>query len=91
MEPAPSSFIDERALIVEFEDGAEKVRFIGYRVMVSEAVEFTLVNTAGLAFPLTFSVLANEPDTYRWQGPPPRWCGESGRSPAGPDGERRKP
>lgn len=70
VEPAPSSFIDERALIVEFEDGAKKVRFIGYRVMVSEAVEFTLVNTTGLAFPLTFSVLANEPHTFRWQGNP---------------------
>jgi hypothetical protein len=65
---APSSYIDERAVMVEFEDGAKKVRFWSYRTMVSEAVEFTLVNTAGLVFPLTFSVLANDPFTYKWQG-----------------------
>ncbi len=65
--PAPSSFIDERALMVEFADGAKRARFLGYRTMVSEAVDFTLVNTDGLVFPLTFSVLANVPDTYAWQ------------------------
>jgi hypothetical protein len=70
VEPAPSSYIDERALMVEFEDGAKKVRFVGFRTMVSEAVEFTLVNTEGLVFPLTFSVLANEPHTFKWQGNP---------------------
>jgi hypothetical protein len=68
LDPAPSSYIDERALMVEFEDGAKKVRFLGFRTMVSEAVEFTLVNTTGLVFPLTFSVLANEPQTFKWQG-----------------------
>jgi hypothetical protein len=66
-EPAPSSFIDERMVSVEFEDGAKKARFFGRRTMVSEAVEFTLVNTAGLVFPLTFTVLAAEPTTYWWQ------------------------
>jgi len=66
-EPAPSSFIDERMVSVEFEDGAKKARFFGRRTMVSEAVEFTLVNTAGLVFPLTFTVLAAEPNTFWWQ------------------------
>jgi IPT/TIG domain len=66
-EPAPSSFIDERMVSVEFEDGNKKARFFGRRTMVSEAVEFTLVNTAGLVFPLTFTVLAAEPNTYWWQ------------------------
>jgi hypothetical protein len=65
---APTSYVDERAVMVEFADGDKKVRFWSYRNMVSEAVEFTLVNTAGLVFPLTFSVLANEPHTYKWQG-----------------------
>jgi hypothetical protein len=65
--PALSSFIDERAVIVEFADGDKRARFCGRRTMVSEAVEFTLVNTAGVAFPLTFSVLAAEPDTFFWQ------------------------
>lgn len=65
--PAPSSFIDVRALIVEIEDGDKKARFVGYRTMVSEAVEFSAVNTDGLVFPLTFSVLANEPASYIWQ------------------------
>ena len=78
VDPAPSSYIDERALLVEFEDGTKKVRFIGYRTMVSEAVEFTLVNTTGLVFPLTFSVLANEPRTFRWQGNPASFAGSGG-------------
>jgi hypothetical protein len=60
-EPAPPSFIDERALIIEGEDGDVRLRIIYFRVMVSEAVEFTLVNTAGLVFPLTFAVLAATP------------------------------
>lgn len=64
--PAASSFIDERAVLVDFEDGAKKGRFVGYRTMVSEAVEFSLVNTEGLVFPLTFSVLAFEPVTFNW-------------------------
>ncbi len=81
--PAPSSYIDERALMVEFADGAAKARFCGRRTMVSEAVEFTLVNTAGLVFPLTFSVLAAEPDTYFWQTNA-EMLGESGPAPLAP-------
>jgi hypothetical protein len=65
--PPPSSFIDIRALVIEIQDGDKKARFVGYRTMVSEAVEFTAVNTDGLVFPLTFSVLANEPNAYIWQ------------------------
>jgi hypothetical protein len=60
-EPAPPSFIDERALIIEGEDGDVKLRIMYARAMVSEAVEFTLVNTAGLVFPLTFAILASVP------------------------------
>lgn len=60
-DPAPPSFIDERALIVELEDGETTIRLMYYRVMVSEAVETTFVNTAGVVFPLTFSVLAATP------------------------------
>jgi hypothetical protein len=82
-EHAASSFIDERAVMVEFEDGPKKVRFWSYRTMVSEAVEFTLVNTAGLVFPLTFSVLANDPFTYKWQGNSEA-LGESGTGGGGP-------
>lgn len=66
--PAPPSFIDERALIVEAEDGETTLRLMYYRTMVSEAVETTFVNTAGVVFPLTFSVLANAPNTYKVQG-----------------------
>lgn len=62
--PAASSFIDERALLVEAEDGANRFRFAFYRTMVSEAVEFSFVNTAGVVFPLTFSVLSFEPVTF---------------------------
>ena len=69
--PAPPSFIDERALIIEGEDGDTKLRIMYYRTMVSEAVEFSLVNTAGMVFPLTFAVLANAPDTFKVQGTAP--------------------
>ena len=69
--PAPPSFIDERALIIEGEDGETKLRIMYFRVMVSEAVEFTLVNTAGMVFPLTFAVLANAPSTFEVQGTAP--------------------
>ena len=68
--PAPPSFIDERALIIEGDDGDTRLRILYYRVMVSEAVEFTLVNTAGLVFPLTFAVLAADP-TFKVQGSAP--------------------
>ena len=59
--PAPPSFIDERALMIEGEDGDVQLRIMYARAMVSEAVEFSLVNTAGLVFPLTFAVLASDP------------------------------
>lgn len=59
--PAPASFIDERSLIVEAEDGETKLRVCYSRVMVSEAVETTFVNTAGASLPLTFSVLSADP------------------------------
>lgn len=62
--PAPASFIDYRSVVVEGVDGAKRLRLVFYRCMVSEAVEFTLVNTASIIFPLTFSVLANEPYTF---------------------------
>jgi hypothetical protein len=62
--PAPPSFIDERMLAIEAHDGPFVLRLIAHRTMVSEAVEFSFVNTDGVKFPLTFSVLANEPTTY---------------------------
>ena len=66
--PAPPSFIDERALIVEAEDGETTLRLMYYRTMVSEAVETSFVNTAGVVLPLTFSVLAFAPNTFKIQG-----------------------
>lgn len=65
--PAPPSFIDERALMVEAEDGDTTLRLMYSRTMVSEAVETSFVNTAGMVFPLTFAVLAAEP-SYVIQG-----------------------
>jgi hypothetical protein len=65
--PAPASFIDIRMVAIEAEDGSKRYRFIYYRAMVSEAVEFSFVNTAGVVLPLTFSVLANEPYTFELQ------------------------
>lgn len=79
-EPAPASYIDERALMIEAEDGDTKVRIVYYRTMITEAVEFTFVNTEGLVFPLTFSVLSHEPSTFKVQGTAPGFAG--GASPA---------
>jgi len=59
--PAPSSFIDERALIVQGEDGANKLRWLFYRASLSEAVEIPVVNTDSIVLPLTYSLMAHEP------------------------------
>ena len=55
-----------------------------YRTMVSEAVEFSMVNTAGMVFPLTFAVLAFSPTTYKVQGTRPGFGGPA----ANGNGER---
>ena len=81
-EPAPSSFIDERALIIEAFDGDTEIRIMYYRTMITEAVEFSFVNTEGLVFPLTFSVLSHEPRTFEVQGKGPAGFVGNGTSPA---------
>jgi hypothetical protein len=59
--PPPSSFIDERAFILEGEDGDHKLRFMYYRASISAEVAIPMVNTDSVTLPLTFSVLAHDP------------------------------
>lgn len=56
--PPADSAVDEFALIVEFEDGDERVRF-GYRKCFNQsATEFALVNNAPVMLPVDFAILA---------------------------------
>ena len=67
---------------IEAVDGDTEIRILYYRTMVTEAVEFTFVNTEGLVFPLTFSVLSHEPRTFEVQGKGPAgFFGTGGTSP----------
>ena len=59
------------ATVVEAVDGGTRVRIVYYRTMITEAVEFSFVNTDGMVFPLTFSVLSYEPHTFKWWGAGP--------------------
>lgn len=56
-EPPAPSVMDERAAILEWQDGAKDYRLIVARVMVSENVETNLVRTAEAGLPITLSVL----------------------------------
>lgn len=59
--PPPPSFIDERAFIVEGEDGPNKLRFMFFRASISAEVAIPLVNTNSIVLPLSFAVLAHDP------------------------------
>jgi hypothetical protein len=59
--PPPPSFIDERAFIVEGEDGENKLRFMFFRASISAEVAIPLVNTNSIVLPLTFAVLSHDP------------------------------
>jgi len=61
--PAAEDGIEERAIVVDIEDGTKKVRFVVARAVVTEAVEITF-NKEGLSsLPANFRVL--RPDTGR--------------------------
>ncbi len=56
-EPPDPDFVDERAIIIEAEDGAYKYRWLFRRCIVSNTVDFNLMRTEPVAMPLKFDVL----------------------------------
>jgi hypothetical protein len=52
--PPPPEEIDYRAMVVEFQDGAEEYRIVVPRGMVSSEVEAQLARTAPADLPVTF-------------------------------------
>lgn len=57
--PEPGS-VDERALILAFQDGTKNYRIVMPRGMVSEDVETTLVNSTNGLLPITFTAFGSE-------------------------------
>lgn len=57
--PAPED-IDERALVLEWADGADQFRLLVPRVMVSEGVETNFTRTAASDLPITLAVLGTD-------------------------------
>jgi hypothetical protein len=51
----------ERSCVIEFNDGDISYRYCMSRVQLEGNVEFTLVRTGALTYPLTFGVLAADP------------------------------
>ncbi|MGH9001915.1 MAG: hypothetical protein ACRDYV_02185 [Acidimicrobiia bacterium] len=58
--PPDPAEIDERALAVEWQDGAKNYRLIYPKGMVSENIETNIVRTGGALLPITFSLLGEE-------------------------------
>ena len=56
-EPPDPDFVDERSIIVEASDGDYDYRWCFRRCMVSNTVDFNLMRTDPVAFPLKFDVL----------------------------------
>lgn len=59
-EPPAPEFIDERALAVEWQDGAYNFRLTCLKGMVSDNVETNIVRTGAAILPITFSFLGQE-------------------------------
>lgn len=59
-EPAEPGTIDERAIIVDWNDGSRNYRLIVRRAVVSDAVETQLQRGAAADLPVTFNVLGNQ-------------------------------
>lgn len=56
--PPEASYVDERAVLIEIEDGDDKYRYLIPRAVNKEGVEFTFRRDEEVAFPVTMSVLA---------------------------------
>lgn len=59
-EPPDAGAVDERAMAIEWEDGAKKYRLIVPKGSVSEGVETNLTRSAAADLPITFKVLGSD-------------------------------
>ena len=57
--PPTAGSLDERAVIVDWQDGARNYRLIVRRAVVSDAVETQLQRGAAADLPITFNILGN--------------------------------
>ena len=66
-EPPDPDFTDERSLIIEAADGDYNYRWLFRRVMLSDSVNFNLMRTEAITFPLKFDVLeSGTPSQKPW-------------------------
>lgn len=56
-EPPDPDFVDERSIIIEAADGDFNYRWLFRRCVLSDSVDFSLMRTDPVAFPLKFDVL----------------------------------
>ena len=61
--PDDDDALDERSIVLDWQDGTKKYRLVFERGNVTEAVETNLVRSALATLPITFSVLAPEDGT----------------------------
>lgn len=59
--PPAAGVNTERAAVIEFTDGDVSYRYCIPRIQLEGAVEFTLVKTGAVTYPLTFGVLDADP------------------------------
>lgn len=66
-EPPDADFVDERSIIIEASDGDYDYRWMFRRCVVSDTVDFNLMRTDPVAFPLKFDVLeSGTPSQKPW-------------------------
>lgn len=71
--PAPE-VIDERAMLIEWQDGDKNYRLILPKGLVTEAVETNLVRTGSAVLPITFSITPDTgDDPYTFLADDPGW------------------
>ena len=59
--PPASGTNEERAMVVEYADGAVKYRYVFSRVQIEGEVAFSLTKSGAVEYPLTWSVLDAKP------------------------------
>lgn len=64
--PAPGTLLT-RALIIEFEDGDIKYRFLFHRALRVGSAEQQLLRSDAVNLPIEYSMLADEPNTWEVQ------------------------
>ena len=64
--PPDPSYIDERVLVVDWQDGDDQYRLVVPRCIVSENVESQITRTAAADLPITMTVLAPAEGNDPW-------------------------